>query len=74
MLWVSWPSVRNSWIVREGSPDPGGLPRWPLKPLILFCFALVVLQGISQLIKEVNEIRTRTPGPERSQAEALEGM
>jgi TRAP-type mannitol/chloroaromatic compound transport system permease small subunit len=22
MLWVSWPPVRNSWVIRETSPDP----------------------------------------------------
>jgi TRAP-type mannitol/chloroaromatic compound transport system permease small subunit len=31
MLVTSWPAVRNSWAVREGSPDPGGLPRYPIK-------------------------------------------
>ena len=51
-LWVSWPSVRNSFAVREASPDPGGLARYPLKALILVCFALLLLQGLSELIKE----------------------
>lgn len=73
-LWVSWPLVRNAWYIKEQSPDPGGLPRWPLKPVILVCFVLVVLQGVSQLIKEINELRTHTAGPEKSQGEALEGM
>ena len=29
VLWVSWPSIRNSWAVREGSPDPRRPPALP---------------------------------------------
>ena len=56
-LWVSWPSIRNSWIVREGSPDPSGLPRYPIKAVIIVAFVLLVLQGISQLLKDVAVLR-----------------
>jgi TRAP-type mannitol/chloroaromatic compound transport system permease small subunit len=52
-LQVSWASVRNSWIVREVSPDPGGLPRYPIKTMILVAFVLLILQGISEAIKQV---------------------
>ena len=63
MLWVSWPAVRNSWAVLEGSPDPGGLPRYPIKTLILVSFFLLFLQGVSQAIKQIERIRTgRVPG------------
>jgi TRAP-type mannitol/chloroaromatic compound transport system permease small subunit len=61
VLWVSSPVVRNSWIIREGSPDPGGLPRYPLKALILICFALLLLQAVSELIKEVHRFRFGDP-------------
>jgi len=57
MLWVSWPAVRNSWAVRETSPDPGGLPRYPIKAVILLSFFLLVLQALSQIIKQVDVIR-----------------
>lgn len=57
VLWVSWPSIRNSWIVREGSPDPSGLPRYPIKAVIIVAFVLLVLQGISQLVKDVAVLR-----------------
>lgn len=57
LLWVSWPVVRNSWTVREVSPDPGGLPRWPLKAVIPICFILLMIQGVSELIKEVAKLR-----------------
>lgn len=51
-LWVSVPSIRNSWAILEGSPDPGGLPRYPIKTIILVCFVFLALQGIAQLIKD----------------------
>jgi TRAP-type mannitol/chloroaromatic compound transport system permease small subunit len=58
VFWVSLPAVRSSWSIREGSPDPGGLPRYPLKTVILVCFALLTLQGISELIKSWQQYRT----------------
>lgn len=61
MLWVSWPAVRNSWSVREVSPDPGGLPRYPIKAVILICFVLLLLQGVSHVIKQVEVIRGEVP-------------
>jgi TRAP-type mannitol/chloroaromatic compound transport system permease small subunit len=51
VMWVSLPAIRSSWHIREGSPDPGGLPRYPLKTVIIICFALLVLQGIAELIR-----------------------
>lgn len=46
MLWVSWNPVWNSWSIREGSPDPGGLPRWPIKAMIPVAFLLLMAQGL----------------------------
>jgi TRAP-type mannitol/chloroaromatic compound transport system permease small subunit len=43
--------VERSWSIREGSPDPGGLPRYPIKTLIPIAFGLLFLQGLSQVIK-----------------------
>lgn len=51
MLWATTPAVLESWAVREGSPDPGGLPRYPIKALVPIAFALLLLQGIAQAIK-----------------------
>jgi len=61
MLWVSYPAVSNSWSIREQSPDPGGLPRYPIKILILVSFALLVLQAFSQLVKQIDVIRGEAP-------------
>ena len=64
LLWVSWPVVMNSWNVREVSPDPGGLPRWPLKAVIPVCFVLLMVQGVSELIKEIARLRGLAPRTE----------
>ncbi|UCC26230.1 MAG: TRAP transporter small permease subunit [Gemmatimonadales bacterium] len=57
MLWVSFPTVRNSWVIGEVSPDPGGLPRYPIKAVILVSFALLLLQGLAQVVRSVDRIR-----------------
>lgn len=56
-LWLSWPSIRNSWAVREISSDPGGLPRYPLRTFILICFLLLIVQGVSEIIKKLRVLR-----------------
>ncbi|GMV07892.1 MAG: C4-dicarboxylate ABC transporter substrate-binding protein [Gemmatimonadota bacterium] len=56
-LWVSWRPVMNSWSIRETSPDPGGLPRYPIKAVILLGFVLLLLQGLSHVVKQVEVIR-----------------
>jgi TRAP-type mannitol/chloroaromatic compound transport system permease small subunit len=61
MLWVSVPAVRNSWATREVSPDPGGLARYPIKTLLLVSFTLLILQGISQIIKQIEILRGHVP-------------
>lgn len=60
-LVVSWSTVRNSWAIGEVSSDPGGLPRYPLKTFILVCFALLLLQAIAELIREIHAVRGSVP-------------
>lgn len=63
MLVTSWPAVRNSWAVREASPDPGGLARYPIKTLLLVCFSLLLLQAFSQVIKRAAQLTGALPLP-----------
>ncbi|MEM6611013.1 MAG: TRAP transporter small permease subunit [Cyanobacteria bacterium P01_C01_bin.72] len=51
LIYYSWATVVNSWRIREMSPDPGGLPRYPIKFAIILSFSLLILQGISEAIK-----------------------
>jgi TRAP-type mannitol/chloroaromatic compound transport system permease small subunit len=53
MITVSIPTVVNSWSVLEMSPDPGGLPRYPIKTVIPLAFILVLVQGLSMAIRQV---------------------
>ncbi|HBR00038.1 MULTISPECIES: TRAP transporter small permease subunit [unclassified Roseofilum] len=54
ILFYSTGSVVNSWKLLENSPDPGGLVRYPIKTMILVSFGLLILQGISQAIKNLD--------------------
>ena len=63
MIWVSWSWVGNSWEVMEVSPDPGGLPRYPLKTVIPITFVLLIFQGFSEIIKSLATIRGTENGP-----------
>ncbi len=63
---VSIPSIRNSFAVREISPDPGGLWRWPIKAVILFSFACLFLQGLAEVARNIERLRRdATDGPEQ---------
>jgi TRAP-type mannitol/chloroaromatic compound transport system permease small subunit len=73
MLWVSWPMVRASWAVRETSPDPGGLSRYPIKAVILICFLLLLLQGLAHLVRQV-EILRRRDAVEREDRDGDDGL
>ncbi len=49
---ASWGRLPNgSWGTWEISPDPDGLPRAPIKTMIIIAFALLLAQAISQVIK-----------------------
>ncbi|MEL6561967.1 MAG: TRAP transporter small permease subunit [Bacteroidota bacterium] len=53
----SIPFVENSFAVRETSPDPGGLPaRYLIKSVIPIGFILLLLQGVSVLLKCIKTI------------------
>ncbi len=57
IIWSVWPFLEQAYIYSEGSPDPGGLPyRWLLKAVIPLGFALLVLQGISDALKNLARI------------------
>lgn len=53
LAWLSWPFFMQSYNVFEHSSNAGGLLRWPIKLVLPVGFALVALQGLSELIKRV---------------------
>ena len=60
---LSLPMVTASMQVWEQSGDVGGLPRWPIKLAIPIAFALLSLQGVSEIIKRVAFLRGLAPEP-----------
>lgn len=54
--------VSSSWAILERSPD-GGIPAvFLLKSLILVMMALLMLQGVAQVIRQVLILRGKAPG------------
>jgi TRAP-type mannitol/chloroaromatic compound transport system permease small subunit len=66
------PFFLNSYEINEQSGNAGGLPQWPTKSLVMIAFALLLAQGISELIKRVAIIRGMIPDPHTTQVHALE--
>ncbi|GAB4124966.1 MAG: TRAP transporter small permease subunit [Roseiflexaceae bacterium] len=53
----SWGLLRDgSWGNWEMSPDPDGLPRAPIKSMIIVSFALLLIQTFSEVIKQIGVI------------------
>jgi TRAP-type mannitol/chloroaromatic compound transport system permease small subunit len=53
LIYFTWPWFVQSWSIHEVSPNAGGLVRWPVKLLLPVGFGLMILQGISEIIKRV---------------------
>ncbi|MGO4836073.1 TRAP transporter small permease subunit [Rhizobiaceae sp. 2RAB30] len=58
MIYFTWPWFVQSWVTDEGSSNAGGVVRWPVKLMLPLGFALVGLQGISEIIKCVLALTT----------------
>jgi hypothetical protein len=56
-IYFSQRYVASSWAAQEISPNAGGLARYPIKTLIVVAFALLMVQGLSQMIKHAAFLR-----------------
>jgi TRAP-type mannitol/chloroaromatic compound transport system permease small subunit len=72
MIITGAPFFLRSLEINEQSGNAGGLPQWPAKSLILIGFALLLAQGISELIKRIAVMRNLIPDPYSNQVNALE--
>lgn len=72
MMIVSIPFFTKSWYINEQSMNAGGLPQWPSKALVMIGFALLFVQGISELIKRIAIMRGLMDDPHATQVHALE--
>ena len=60
VVWYSVKYVQQSWVIDEGSPDPGGIPhRYLLKALIPVGFGLLFLQSLAGALASLERLRAR---------------
>jgi TRAP-type mannitol/chloroaromatic compound transport system permease small subunit len=52
-IYLSWPLFMQAYTTGEMSSNAGGLIRWPVYALVPAGFALLMLQGVSELIKRM---------------------
>jgi TRAP-type mannitol/chloroaromatic compound transport system permease small subunit len=73
IMWLSWPLFVDSWVRDEVSTNAGGLTIWPARLMVPVGFALLVLQGVSELIKRIAFLRGAIPNPlEKHQGKSAE--
>lgn len=63
ILWLSMPVVIQMYQSGEVSGNPGGLIRWPVWAAIPVGISLLLLQGISELIKRIAFLTGDGPDP-----------
>lgn len=61
--WMGWPFFMLAYVGGEVSNNAGGLLRWPVKLAIPVGFAVLILAGISHIIKCVGFLQGRCPTP-----------
>ena len=72
MIITGIPFFLRSYEINEQSGNAGGLPQWPSKALVMIAFTLLLLQGLSELIKRIAVMRNLIPDPHATQMHALE--
>lgn len=61
MVYEGWPVFERAWVSGEMSANAGGLIRWPVYGLIPLGFALLLAQGLSEIVKRVAFLSGRGP-------------
>jgi TRAP-type mannitol/chloroaromatic compound transport system, small permease component len=69
IFWLSLPYFYESFRLNELSSNTGGLIRWPAKLLIPVGFGLLILSGVSKLIRCVAFLTGSAPNPLEPQHE-----
>ncbi len=72
MVITGIPFFYRSIELNEQSGNAGGLPQWPAKSLVMIGFTMLLIQGISELIKRIAVMRDLIPDPHATQVHALE--
>ncbi len=63
IMWLSWPVFVDAYKHNEVSTNAGGLMVWPARLMVPVGFFLLVMQGLSELIKRVAFLRGMIPNP-----------
>ena len=63
ILWLSWPVFVDAYRHNEVSTNAGGLIVWPARLMLPVGFFLLILQGLSELIKRIAFLRGLIPDP-----------
>lgn len=63
IMWLSWPLFMDSLARHEVSTNAGGLIIWPARLMVPIGFALLIIQGASELIKRIAFLAGRIPDP-----------
>jgi TRAP-type mannitol/chloroaromatic compound transport system permease small subunit len=63
ILWLSWPVFVMAYERGEVSTNAGGLIIWPARLLVPVGFFLLLLQGVSELIKRLAFLQGLIPDP-----------
>jgi TRAP-type mannitol/chloroaromatic compound transport system permease small subunit len=63
VITLVWPLVVRAYVTGEMSSNAGGLIRWPVFALVPVGFALLMLQGVSELIKRIAFLQGRIDDP-----------
>jgi TRAP-type mannitol/chloroaromatic compound transport system permease small subunit len=72
MIITGGPFFMRSFEINEQSGNAGGLPQWPAKSLVIVGFTMLLVQGISELIKRIAVMRGLIPDPHAAQVHAIE--
>jgi len=57
LAYLSWPFFMQAYQIGEDSNNAGGLLRWPIKFVLPAGFAMLALQGISEIIKRIAALK-----------------
>lgn len=72
LFWISWEYVATSWSLKEGSQEAGGIAyRYVLKSALLAMPAMMVLQGLAELLRSLLVLTGQAHLPPAEEEHAL---
>ena len=69
VITLVWPLVVRAYVTGEMSSNAGGLIRWPVFAMVPIGFALLLMQGASELIKRIAFLKGLIDDPTKKKAD-----